>query len=418
MSAATPAGLRARRVQIGALLAVVGPGLIAGLSDDDPAGITTYSVLGADYGYDLLWVVLIATAALVCFHVIGARLGAVTGQGLTGLVRQRFGARAAVGVTLALVTANIGTTAAEFAGIAVGFEIFGVSRYASVPAAALIVSLLVLRGGFRGVERVLLILSTVFACYIGAGLLAGPDWPAALHGLLVPSVPPTSEALIIVTATLGTTLTPWGLAFIQSYVVDKRLSVSDLPYLRIDVVTGAVLTGVIAFFVVVACAATLHASGVGISDASEAAVALEPLAGRLAGELFAIGIIGAGLLAASILPLSTAYSVSDLTGSPAELNDPIRSAPLFYGTFGVVTVVGVAIVLVPGIPLTAILVLTQVVNGLLLLPVIVCMHLLARDRKVMGGHASTRTAQAAGLVVIAVVAGCVVTLGWLLIAQP
>lgn len=417
MIAANSVDPRARRLQIGALLAVIGPGLIAGLSDDDPAGITTYSVQGAKYGYTLLWVVLIATAALICFHLIGARLGAVTGQGLTGLVRQRFGARAAVSVTLALVAANVGTTAAEFAGIAVGFEMFGVSRYASVPAAALIVSLLVLRGGFRGVERILLILSSVFVCYIAAGLLAGPDWSAALHGLLVPTVPPTGEALIVVTATVGTTLTPWGLAFIQSYVVDKRLSAMDLPYLRIDVVTGAILTGVIAFFVVVACAATLHASGVGISDASDAAAALAPLAGPLASELFAVGIIGAGLLAASILPLSTAYSVSDLTGSPAELNDPVRSAPLFYGTFGVVTVVGVSIVLIPGVPLASILILTQVVNGLLLLPVIVFMHLLARDRRIMGDHASSRRSQAAGLLVITVVAACVAALAWLLVVQ-
>jgi Mn2+/Fe2+ NRAMP family transporter len=409
---------RVRRFQIGALVAVIGPGAIAGLADDDPAGITTYSIQGTEYGYELLWVVLISVLALICFHLIGARLGAVTGQGLTGLVRQRFGAHAAIVVTLALVAANIGTTAAEFAGIAVGFEIFGVPRHASVPVAALLVSLLVLRGGFRGIERILLALSTVFVCYVGSGILAGPDWSAALRGLVVPTVPPTSQALVVITATLGTTLAPWGLAFIQSYVVDKRLSAADLRYLHIDVVTGSVLTGVIAFFVVVACAATLNPSGLRITDASQAASALEPLAGRLAAGLFAIGIIGAGLLAASILPLSTAYAVSDLTGSPAELNDPVRTAPLFYGTFGLVTIVGVTVVLIPGIPLASILVLTQVANGLLLLPIIVFMHALARDRRIMGEHAAPRWAQAASLLVIVVVTGCVLALFALLASGP
>jgi Mn2+/Fe2+ NRAMP family transporter len=398
------------RMRIAALLAVLGPGLISGLSDDDPAGITTYSVLGADFGYQLLWVLGVATIALVMFHGLGARIGVVTGQGLAGLIRQKYGARSAVIGILALLVANIGTTAAEFAGIAAGFGLFGVGRQVCVPAAALLVSALVLRGGFRGIERVLLALSSVFVCYLLAGVLAHPDWPAAVHGLLVPTIPASREALVLATATLGTTLAPWGLAFIQSYAVDKHLTTSDLGPLRVDVVSGAVLTGVIGFFVVVSCAATLHVNGITISDAADAAAALEPLAGNLARELFAVGLIGAGLLAASILPLSTAYSVSDLTGQPAGLDDHPRDAKLFYGTFGAVTLIGVALVLIPGAPLVTILVATQVLNAVLLLPLLVFMYGIARDADLMGPHRVSRAGASGYLVAIALIAAAIVAM--------
>jgi NRAMP (natural resistance-associated macrophage protein)-like metal ion transporter len=398
-------------MQLATMLAVLGPGLIAGLSDDDPAGITTYSVLGTKYGYQMLWVLGVSTVALVLFQSLGARIGVVTGQGLAGLIRQKFGARSAIVAILALLIANIGTTAAEFAGIAAGFELFGISRHIAVPFTALLVSLLVLRGGFKGIERVLLVLSAIFICYVAAGVLAHPDWGAAFRGLVVPTMPLTRDAVALATATLGTTLAPWGLAFIQSYAVDKRLTTASLPYLRLDVITGALLTGVIGFFVVVSCAATLHAKGVSINDAADAAAALEPLAGTLAKDLFAIGLIGAAVLAASILPLSTAYSVSDLTGSPAALDDDLRSAPLFYGTFALVTIVGVALVLIPGAPLVAILVLTQVVNAVLLLPLLWFMYGIARDRVLMGEHTANRGIASAYLVAIAVIAVCVLALG-------
>jgi hypothetical protein len=236
---------------------------------------------------------------------LAARMGVVTGQGLIGLVRQRYGVRFGGAALAALVVANIGTTCAEFAGIAAGSELFGISRYASVPAAAVIVSLLVLRGSFHRVEHFLLLLSTVFLAYIASGVLAHPDWGAAVHGMLVPTMPGNSQAIAIVTATVGTTLAPWGLSFIQSYAVDKKLRTEDLALERIDVITGAVLTGVIGFFVVVACAATLHRQDHSIRDAADTAVALKPLAGAAAAQLFAVGLIGAAFPAASILPLST-----------------------------------------------------------------------------------------------------------------
>lgn len=400
-----------RRVTFGGLLAVVGPGLLAGLSDDDPAGITTYSVLGADHGYQLLWVLLLSTVALVVFHGLAARMGVVTGQGLAGLVRQRYGVRVGAAVLTALVVANLGTTCAEFAGIAAGFELFGVSRYVSVPASAVVVSLLVLRGSFHRVEHVLLLLSTVFLAYIGSGVLAKPDWGAALHGMLIPSMPFNGDAVAIVTATLGTTLAPWGLSFMQSYVVDKKLRTDDLRFVRIDVFTGAVLTGVIGLFVAVACAATLHRDGRSVTDAADAAVALEPIAGSAASTLFGIGLIGAAFLAASVLPLSTAYSVCEYAGTESAVDDRFADAKLFYVTFGLVTLAGALAVLIPNAPLVTILVATQVVNAILLVPLLFAMIGIGRDRDLMGPFAIGRGGTVVYVVTTVLVVSCVVALG-------
>lgn len=397
-------------------MAVVGPGLLAGLSDGDPAGITTYSVLGADHGYQLLWVLLLSTVALVMFHGLAARMGVVTGQGLIGLVRQRYGVRVGGTVLIALVIANVGTTCAEFAGIAAGFELFGISRYISVPATAVIVSMLVLRGSFHRVEHVLLALSTVFLAYIASGILARPDWGAAAKGLVVPSMPMNGATIAIVTATVGTTLAPWGLSFIQSYAVDKKLRTEDLTLERIDVVTGAVLTGVIGFFVVVACAATLHRDGRSISDAADAAVALQPLAGDTAATLFAVGLICAALLAASVLPLSTAYSVCEYAGVEAALDDPISEARTFYVSFGLVTALGAVAVLIPGAPLVTILVGTQVLNAVLLIPLLIAMIGTGRDRDLMGEFTIGRAATVAYGITTAVVLVCVAVLAVVTIA--
>ena len=399
-----------QRITAGALLAVVGPGLLAGLSDDDPAGITTYSVLGAEHGYQLLWVLLLSTVALVLFHGLAARMGVVTGQGLIGLVRQRYGVRLGGATLVALVVANVGTTCAEFAGIAAGSELFGVSRYASVPAAAVTVSLLVLRGSFHRVEHFLLALSTVFLAYVASGLLAHPDWAAAGRGLVVPSLHVDAATVGIVTATVGTTLAPWGLSFIQSYAVDKKLRTEDLTLERVDVITGAVLTGVIGFFVVVACAATLHRSGRPIRDAADAAVALQPLAGAAASTLFAVGLIGSALLAASVLPLSTAYSVCEYAGIEAAVDDSFDDAKPFYLVFGCVTVVSALIVLIPGAPLVTILVATQILNAVLLVPILFAMIGIARDRDLMGEFTVGAIGTVAYYVTTAVVLSCVAAL--------
>lgn len=403
-------GIRRRGLALGALFAVVGPGLIAGLSDDDPAGITTYSVLGAQHGYQLLWVLALSTVALIMFHGLGARMGVVTGQGIIGLIRQRYGVKLSAAALIALVLANLGTTCAEFAGLAAGFELFGVSRYVSVPLAAVGVSVLVLRGSFRRIEHVFVLLASVFVAYIASGLLSHPDWGAAVHGLVVPTMPFTRDAFVIITATVGTTLAPWGLAFIQSYAVDKQLRPEDLRYERIDVIAGSVLTGVVGFFVVVACAATLHRNGLSIESAADAARALEPLAGGAAGTLFGVGLIGAAVLAASILPLSTAYSVCEYIGVEGALDDQFAEARPFYVTFGVVVAVAAGLVLIPGAPLVTILVITQVLNAVLLLPLLVFLLGVARDRDLMGEWVASRSAVIGYSITIAVVAACVLGL--------
>lgn len=403
----------ARKIRLAALLSVMGPGVIAGLSDDDPAGITTYSQLGAKFAYQMLWVLVISTIALILFQDLGARIGVVTRQGLIGLVRQKYGARSGTLSALALLIANFGTLTAEFAGIAAAGQLFGYSRFITVPAAALIVSFLVLRGSFARVEKVFFGLSAVFIAYVVAGFMAHPDWGKALHGVVVPSMPLNHDAIYIATATLGTTLAPWGLAFIQSYAVDKRLTRDDLKLLRIDVWTGSLLTGIIGFFVIVTCAATLNAHGeTNITDAAQAAKALEPLAGTLAKALFAVGLVGAALLAASILPLSTAYSVGDLTGQPAALDDGPKDAPLFYATFGAMTFFAAGLILLPGVPLIRVLVLTQILNAVLLLPLLFFMYGISRDKRLMGEFASTKRMRAIYGVIIALVSICVSALLW------
>ena len=402
-----------RKIRIAALLAVMGPGVIAGLSDDDPAGITTYSQLGAHYGYRLLWVLVLSTIALLLFQDLGSRIGVVTRQGLIGLVRQKYGARSGVFSASSLILANIGTMTAEFAGIAAAGQLFGVSKFLSVPVAGLLVTFLVLRGSFGRVEKVFFILSAVFLSYILAGFMAHPDWGKAFHGMVVPSMPFTRDAVFIATATLGTTLAPWGLAFIQSYAVDKRLTRDDLKLLRVDVWTGSLLTGIIGFFVIITCAATLNRDGIfTITDASQAASALKPLAGTLAKDLFAVGLVGAALLAASILPLSTAYSVSDLTGRPAALDDGYAEAPLFYGTFAAITVIAAGLILLPGAPLVTILLWTQVLNAVLLLPLLCYMFGIARDKRLMGEFRAGTQMQGLYLLIIGMVAVCIACMLW------
>jgi Mn2+/Fe2+ NRAMP family transporter len=353
--------------------------------------------------------------ALIVLHDLAARIGVVTRQGMIGLIRQKYGARAGTLSAGALILANVGTMTAEFAGIAAAGQLFGFSKYVTVPVAAIAVSFLVLRNSFATVEKVFFIISAGFIAYIIAGFMSGPDWGAAARGALVPTIPFTEEAIFIATATIGTTLAPWGLAFIQSYAVDKRLTKDDLKLLRVDVWTGSLLTGVIGFFVVVTCAATLHKQGIQINDAADAAIALEPLAGALAKELFAIGLIGAALLAASILPLSTAYSISDLTGRPAALDDSPREAPLFYLTFGLITGVSAFLILIPGAPLIKILIITQVINAVLLLPLLIYMFGISRDKQLMGEFVATRTMKTIYSIIITVVGFAIGCMLWFMI---
>jgi Mn2+/Fe2+ NRAMP family transporter len=395
---------------LAATLGVFGPGLLAGLSDDDPAGITTYSILGAREGYSLLWVLGVSTVALVIFHEVGARMGVVTGRGLTGLARERWGRRPAEALLVLLVVANLGTTCAELAGVAAGAGLAGIPRGASVPLATALVAGLLVRGSFHRVEHVLLALGTIFVAYVAAGILARPDWGAAAEGMVVPTLPGSRDGLLLVVATVGTTLAPWGLAFIQSYAVDKHLVTAQLRTERVDVIIGAVLTGIIGAFVVVACAATLHPRGVQIDDAGQAAEALRPAAGGFATALFGAGLVGAALLAAAILPLATAYSVCETYGRPAHLGHEPGTRP-FRLVIVVVLVVAAVLVCIPGAPLVPILYLSQVLNAVLLVPVLWVIRRLACDPALMGTQALSRADRIATGIALAGIAAAVAALG-------
>ena len=370
--------------------AVLGPGLIAGLSDDDPAGITTYAVMGADHGYALLWVLVIATGMLVLYHLLGVRVGVATGQGMIGLVRERYGVRAGGAILACLLVANLGTLAAEYAGIAAALGLVHVPREVAAPAAAVVISLLVVRSSFHRVERILLALGALLAAYVLSGLLAHPDPGATLRGLVVPGTSGHQGALITAVAVVGTTIAPWGLSFIQSYAVDKRIKPGELRAEGVDIVSGAVLTGVIGMFVIVACAATLHVEHRSISDAVDAAIALEPLAGRLASTLFGVGLLAAGTLAAAVVALSSGYSLAEYMGAEAKVDDGLREAPLFYGAFLAMTALAALLVAVPVIPLLPILFLSQVLNAILLVPILVALARIGGDRRAMGALAVGR----------------------------
>jgi Mn2+/Fe2+ NRAMP family transporter len=404
-------GTRARRGGLVAFFAVVGPGMLAGLSDDDPPGIITYSMLGAEHGMQLLWVLLLSTAALIVFHELGARMGVATGQGLMAVVREHTGPRTTLAVIVVLVVANTGTMCAELAGVAAGAQLLmGVPSLASVPIAIAAVAALVLRGSFHRVEHVLLLLTGVFAAYIASGLLAGPDWGAAARGLVIPSMPLDRATIVLVVATVGTTLAPWGLAFIQSYAAEKRIPVDELALERVDVITGASLTGVIGVFIVMSCAATLHASGQPIRTVADAARGLEPVAGPAAANLFAAGFLGAALLAAAVVPLSTAYSVAEARGAPATIERTFREAPLFHVTFVAMLLAAAAFVLIPGMPLLEVLYVSQTLNAVLLLGILPLMLRLGRDPAVMGRQATRGFGQAAGVCALAIVAVAIVAL--------
>ena len=352
--------------------------------------------------------------ALALFYDLAVRIGIATGKGLVSVIRMRYGVKAGFSSAGFLIVANLGTTAAEMAGIAAGLELGGVSRYVSVPLAAVAVTALVLVGSFHRVEIVLLVISSVFVTYIASGILAHPHWGQAARGLVVPgpSVPASRHP--------GRdghprhTLAPWGLAFVQSYCVDKKVTPRDWKFERIDVVVGAVATGVIGFFVVVACAETLYRTHTHINDASNAAVALAPLAGHLASTLFAVGLVGAGLLAAAILPLSTSYSVAEACGKEGRVDGSLRTEPIFFSTYIAMTVAAAAIVLIPGAPLVSILFLTQALNAVMLLPFLAMIVHLARDESLMGdlriGTLSTYAAWATtALIGVTVVALAVVS---------
>lgn len=379
---------RRPRIPIFAYLAVMGPGLISAAANNDAGGITTYSVAGARFGYDMLWVLLLITVVLAMTQEMGARMGAVTGKGLADLIREEFGLRASIVALLTLLVANFGVASAEFAGLASGFELFGVSKYLSVPLAAVAVWLIVSSGSFRRVERIFMVFVVFYLSYIISGFLADPPWDQVLTRLVVPTWNPDPQFAVLVIAVIGTTVTPWGQFFIQSYVRDKGVTPRHYPFTRLDVLSGAVVSDTIAFFIILATAATLFVAGIPIQTAGDAARALGPLAGEQARTLFGVGLIAASVLAASILPLSTAYVVCEAFGWESGVGKGWRDAPLFNGIFTAMIGVGAAVVLIPNIHLVTLMVLAETLNGILLPVILVYTLRLAGDRRLMGEHAN------------------------------
>jgi NRAMP (natural resistance-associated macrophage protein)-like metal ion transporter len=377
---------RIGRTRLLILLAVMGPGLIAAASDNDAGGITTWSVIGAKYGYSLLWLLLLITPILAVTQEMGARMGVVTGKGLAALIRERFSLKITAFAMLALLIANFGTTVAEFSGVAAAFGLGHVPPWVCVPPVAVGVWLLVTRGSYRRVERVFLALTAVYAAYVLAGFLAHPDWSTAAHGTVVPSIRSNSEWLLIAIAAIGTTITPWGQFFIQAYVVDKRVAVKEYIYTKLEVYAGAVFTDAIDLFIVVACAATLYKHGIVVDTAQQAAKALEPLAGRAAYLLFGFGLLNVSILGAAILPLTTAYAISEAFGFESGLDQSFAEAPIFNGLLTFFIFVPAAVAVIPHLPLVRVILLSQDVNGILLPIILIYVLKIVNDESIMGDH--------------------------------
>ena len=392
------------------LLAALGPGIIAASAGNDAGGIATYSAAGASYGYATLWMILVMTFSLVVVQEMAARMGAVTGKGFAALIRERFGIRPTLFAMVCLLASNAATSVAEFAGIAASLELFGVSRFISVPIAAVVVWLLVVRGSYRNVEKMLLVLSSVFFAYVIAAFMAKPDWSEVIKATFVPTFIPTSAFVLIVIATIGTTIAPWMQFFVQSNIVDKGASVKDLLYTRVDVISGAVAANLVAWFIIVTTGTVLYPQHITASSAEKAAQALAPVAGQYASALFAIGLFGASLLAAFVLPLTASYAITEAFGFERGIDKSWSEAPVFNGIYTFVIFFGALLVLIPKAPLISIMVLSQAVNGVLLPFLLIFMMVIINDRRIMGRHVNGRVYNAIGWTTVVVVISLTVAL--------
>jgi Mn2+/Fe2+ NRAMP family transporter len=371
----------------------LGPGLIAANAGNDAGAIATWSSVGGLFGFQMLWVLVVITVALSVVQEMCARMGVATGQGLSDLIRERFGVRGAAFAMCTLLVANTLVTIAEFAGIAAAAELFGIPKYLVVPLAALAIWLLVTRGSYKRVQTIFLIMSLAFFTYPIAAILAHPNWGSVLHNSVVPSVHVTSTYLLLLVGTVGTTITPYMQFFIQSSVAEKGVDLEHYAGERAETYFGSIFAALIVASIVIATGATIyagsHGHGVVISDAKTAAMALEPFLGKYAPILFAVGLLGASLLAAAVLPLSTAYSVTESFGFERGVSRSFREAPVFHGLFTGLLIFGVLIALIPGLPLIQMIVVSQIVNGVLLPFMLVFILRLVNDRGIMGRYVNT-----------------------------
>jgi NRAMP (natural resistance-associated macrophage protein)-like metal ion transporter len=360
--------------------------MIAASAGNDAGGIATFASVGAEHGYRLLWILLPITISLGLVQEMCARMGAVTGKGLADLIRERFGVRWTAFVMLALLIANGGVTVSEFVGIAAATELFGLPRFISVPLSAIMIWWLVVKSSYQRVERVFLLMSLVFLGYIVSAFLARPDWSAVASGLIEPTFSLEQAYLFTFVAVVGTTISPYMQVYVQSSVVEKGVTPEDYARTKLDVWLGTIVAILVVFFIVVSTAATLHTHDVHIETAADAARALKPLAGPYAEKLFAIGLFGASMLAAGVLPLATAYSISEALGFEKGVSRSFREAPIFLGVFTFLVAVGAAIAVIPDLPLIRVLLVTQVINGVLLPIILFAILRLVNDRDVMGPH--------------------------------
>ena len=378
--------VKSARVRLGLFLSVMGPGVVTAFADNDAGGIATYAAAGAKYGYGLLFTVLISSVCLAIAQEISARTGAVTGRGLSDLIRELFGVKWTFFAMIVLLIANMGTTASEFSGIATSFEIFGVSKFISVPIMAFLVWWLVLKGSYSRIEKIFFMLCATFLSYIISGVIINPPWEEVMLASVTPTFARDAEFLMMAIGVIGTTITPWGQFYIQAAVVDKGITAKEYRYVFWDVMLGAFFTWLIAFFIIVATAATLYSNHISIETVKDAAVALEPLAGKYASLLFSFGLLGASMLAAFILPLSTAYAVCEAFGFESGVSKTSKEAPVFFVIYTVLIVIGAAIALWPGLSLYKVMLASQVINGVLLPPILIFMVLIASNEAVMGKY--------------------------------
>jgi len=391
-------------------LAILGPGIITGSVDNDAGGITTYSVAGALYGYTLLWTMIPAFLVLVVVQEMNARMGIVTGKGLADLIREYAGVKITFFIFVGLLIADIGNTTTEFAGVAGSMQVFDISKYISVPISAVLVWGLVVKGTYKFSERVFLIFSAFLLVYVVSALLGKPHWHDIGQAMIKPDIQYTKDYLVIVIGIIGTTIAPWMQFYMQSAVIEKGLKMTDYKYTLADVIIGSIITVVVAFFIIVACASTLHVNGIKIEEAKDAAMALKPLAGSLASATFAFGLFIASIFSATILPVATAFYVCEAFGFEAGIDKKWKEAPQFYWLFTSIIFIGAAIILIPNAPLILITLWSQVANGALLPVVLICMILIVNNKEVMGVHVNNRYQNIFGWFTISVLIGLTIAL--------
>lgn len=370
-------------------LGILGPGIITAFADNDAGGITTYSIAGAQYGYQLLWLLFLITFSLVIVQEMAARMGTVTGKGLAALIREQFGLKLTMFCMLSLLIANVATTASNFAGIAASLEILGIGKYIGLPIMALIVWLLVVRGSYKSVEKVFLVLCLAYFSYVITGFIVNADWPQAIRHTFVPSFKWDLNFVLLTIALVGTTVTPWMQFFIQASVADKGVKIDKYSYQKADVLVGSFLTDFIAYFIIICTAATLFQAGISITSVKDAALALKPLAGHYAELLFVAGFFNASTLAAFILPLSTSYAICEAFGWESGIDRSFKEAPMFIGIYTFSIIIGALVVLIPKISLISVMLLAQDVNGILLPVILIFMLLIINNKSVMGNYTNS-----------------------------